>query len=64
MSLLVDEIGDVLEVDDDTFERPPETLDSLAREMVRGVHKLPDRLLLVLDIQKAVNFGEANGAPA
>ena len=64
MSLLVDEIGDVLEVDDDTFERPPETLDALSREMVRGVHKLPDRLLLVLDIQKAVNFGEANSAPA
>jgi purine-binding chemotaxis protein CheW len=64
MSLLVDEIGDVLEVDEDTFERPPETLDALAREMVRGVHKLPDRLLLVLDIQKAVNLGEATGAPA
>jgi purine-binding chemotaxis protein CheW len=64
MSLLVDEIGDVLEVDDDTFERPPETLDALARELVLGVHKLPDRLLLVLDIQKAVNLGETNGAAA
>jgi purine-binding chemotaxis protein CheW len=64
VSLLVDEIGDVLEVGEDTFERPPETLDGISREMIRGVHKLPDRLLLVLDIEKAVNLCEFSGAAA
>lgn len=58
VSMLVDEIGDVIEVQDDTFEVPPETLQGLAREVVLGVHKLPDRLLLVLDIEKAVYPGD------
>ncbi len=40
VSLLVDEIGDVVEVDDDSFERPPETLQGKVREVILGVHKL------------------------
>ncbi len=35
VSLLVDEIGDVLDVDAATYERPPENLDPAAREMIR-----------------------------
>jgi purine-binding chemotaxis protein CheW len=49
VSLLVDEIGDVIEVDEDTFERTPETLGGDARALIRGAYKLPGRLLLVLD---------------
>lgn len=61
VSLLVDEIGDVLEVNEDTFERPPETLQSAARELLLGVHKLPDKLLLILDTEKAVEGIESDG---
>jgi purine-binding chemotaxis protein CheW len=53
VSLLVDEIGDVVEVDDSTLERPPETLRGAVRTMITGVHKLNNRLMLVLDTQKA-----------
>jgi len=53
VSLLVDEIGDVVEVDEDTFEPPPETLRGSVRTIILGVHKLNDRLLHVLDIEKA-----------
>ncbi len=56
MSLLVDEIGDVVEAPEDTFERPPETLDGVAREVIRGAYKLKDRLLLLLDTEKAVQI--------
>lgn len=56
VSLLVDEIGDVLEVEDQTFEAPPETLQGVARELIRGAYKLKDRLLLVLDTEKTVNI--------
>jgi purine-binding chemotaxis protein CheW len=59
VSLLVDEIGDVLDVEESSFEAPPETLRGPARELVRGVYKLKDRLLLVLDTERAVNG--ANG---
>ena len=55
VSFLVDEIGDVLEVAEEKFERPPETLQGQAREMVRGVYKLQDRLMLVLDTQRAMS---------
>ena len=56
VSLLVDEIGDVLEVDDATFEAPPETLQGVGRELIRGAYKLKDRLLLVLDTEKTVTI--------
>src|SRR5262245_41206255 len=55
VSLLVDEIGDVIQVDDDTFERPPETLDDAARELIRGAYKLKGRLLLVLDQARTID---------
>src|ERR1035438_6509128 len=51
VSLLVDEIGDVVELDDSTFERPPETVRSKAKDMIKGVHKLKDRLMHVLDTE-------------
>ena len=61
VSLLVDEIGDVLQVPEKLFERPPETLKGVARELIRGAYKLPDRLLLILDTERAVNVtGQAD----
>lgn len=66
VSLLVDEIGDVVEVDDSSFERPPETLRGTVRTMITGVHKLNNQLMLVLDTEKACQMtadaGEAVGA--
>ena len=56
VSLLVDEIGDVLEVPEKAFERPPETLQGPARELIRGAYKLEDRLLLILEIEQTVNL--------
>ena len=55
VSLLVDEIGEVVEVDEDSFERPPPTLEGVARELVRGVYKREGSLLLVLDTARAVS---------
>lgn len=62
VSLLVDQIGDVVDVDDSTFEPPPDTLAASAREMVLGAHKLPDRLLLVLDTDRALGLDSATGS--
>ena len=56
VSLLVDEIGDVLKVPESLFEPPPETLRGTARELIRGAYKLTDRLLLVLDIERTVSL--------
>lgn len=56
VSLLVDEIGDVLDVDGSTWERPPDNLDPAARDLIRGVFKLKNRLLLVLDAERTVDL--------
>jgi purine-binding chemotaxis protein CheW len=61
VSLLVDEIEDVLEVTDDSFERPPETINGVARDLIHGVYKFKDRLLLMLDTEKALELGGSNG---
>jgi len=53
VSLLVDEIGDVMEVGPESFEAPPETLDAALRPLILGAHKLDGRLLLVLDVDQA-----------
>ena len=56
VSLLVDEIGDVLEVEEETFELPPGTLSGEAGELIRGVYKLKDKLLIALDTDKMLNL--------
>lgn len=55
VSLLVDEIGDVLEVSEKSYEAPPSTMKGIARDLITGVHTLEDRLLLILDIAKVVS---------
>ena len=57
VSLLVDEIGDVLDVKETLFEPPPDTLTGTARELIRGAYKLNGRLMLLLDIDKALQVG-------
>jgi purine-binding chemotaxis protein CheW len=56
VSFLVDEIGDVVEVDGSSFELPPDTLRGTARSLILGAHKLDDRLLLVLDTARTANL--------
>ena len=58
VSFLVDEIGDVVEVDDESFECPPETLQGKVREVILGVHKLEKHLMHVLDTDKACEIAE------
>jgi len=54
VSLLVDEIGDVVVVSADDVEPPPDTMGDRARDLVRCVYKLEDKLLLLLDIEKTI----------
>jgi purine-binding chemotaxis protein CheW len=62
VSLLVDEIGDVVDAGAGTHEPVPETLTGVARQLVSGVHKLQDRLLLILDVAKAVAVDSVGAA--
>jgi len=64
VSLLVDEIGDVIEVGDSTFEFPPETLRGAVRSMILGVHKLEGKLLHLLDTEKICQVQDVSALPA
>ncbi|MEM7324641.1 MAG: chemotaxis protein CheW [Actinomycetota bacterium] len=61
VNLLVDKIGDVLAVDPDLYEPPPETISGIAKELILGAYKLTDELLLILDVDKAVAIRPGNG---
>lgn len=61
VTLLVDSIGDVIDVDSDAYEPPPATMTGIARELILGTYKLEDELLLILDIEKAVDLNPNQG---
>ena len=52
VSLLVDEIGDVLHLDASDAEPTPENLPSTIRELVEAVYKLDGQLLLLFDANR------------
>ena len=56
VSLLVDSMGDVLDIAEDRFEPLPATVQGTFREVLCGVSKLDGLLLLVLDLEKAVTI--------
>jgi len=58
VSLLVDSIGNVVEVDEQTFENPPQTLVGNLRALIIGVHKLDQGLLHIVDVGKASEISD------
>lgn len=54
VSLLVDQVGDVLDLKAEQFGPPPPTLEQALRQVVTGVYSLEDGLLLSLDVDLAV----------
>ena len=56
VSLQVDEIGDVVDLDAAGFQAPPGNVDPAIGALLRGVYKLKDRLLLVLDTARATEI--------
>lgn len=62
--LVVDDVGDVVEIDPDDLERAPETLRPAVRELVRGICKLDDHLILLLDTTRALEAGAPRAGAA
>lgn len=54
VSLLVDQIGEVIEVSEDAFEFPPSTLADNVMDLIQGAYKLDNQLLLLLDTAHVV----------
>ena len=60
ISLLVDDVGDVIDVGGRRLEAPPDTLPSALREVILGVYQLEDSLLLVLDIDRVASAQDSS----
>jgi purine-binding chemotaxis protein CheW len=57
VGLLVDDVGDVVDVHERAPQAPPDTLPTSSRELLSGVYQLQDFLLLVLDLDRAIGAG-------
>ncbi len=55
-SLQIDEVGEVLSLDDQLFERNPVTLDARWRDVSKGIYRLENELLAILDVEKLLAF--------
>ncbi len=53
VSLLVDQVGDVVDVPPERIEPAPDTLDPTIRPLIQAACTLDERLLLVLDVDEA-----------
>lgn len=53
-SVIVDDVGDVMDIGENIMEPAPETMDKRMRQYVDKICKLEDRLLCILDIEKIV----------
>lgn len=54
--LLIDEIGAVLTLGDDTHEANPPNLDAALAPLAAGVHRLDDGVMVVLDVERVLDL--------
>lgn len=55
-SLVVDEIMDVMDIENTSFEDTPDTIDDKLKKYIRGVFKLEDNLLTLLSLEKILDI--------
>ncbi len=60
VGLIVDEVSEVLRINPDRIEPPPEMVSSVGAEYITGVGRLEDRIILLLDLGKVLNGNERN----
>ncbi len=61
-SLLIDQVGEVLKLPTSRFEQNPASLDQRWRDLSSGIYRLDDRLLIVIDIDRLLNFDNSIAA--
>jgi purine-binding chemotaxis protein CheW len=55
-ALIVDKIGEVLKLDATTLEANPVHLDPAWAQVSSGIHRLQDRIMVILDIDAVLDF--------
>lgn len=60
IGIVVDSVSQVIKIALDNITTPPEAIGSISGEYLTGIGKLDNRMLLILDIDKLINFNELN----
>lgn len=55
IGLHVDSVSEVLKIQPDAIEEPPEMISAIGVEYITGVAKAGDRLIILLDLKKILN---------
>ncbi|MBP1941565.1 purine-binding chemotaxis protein CheW [Bacillus luteolus] len=55
VGLIVDAANDVIDISKNSIEPPPDVVGSIEVEYINGIAKLDKRLLILLDLEKALN---------
>ena len=58
LGLLVQEVSEVVDIDDDAIEPAPQFGTQVRREFIRGITKIDNRFLVILEPEKAFNINE------
>lgn len=58
VGFVVDAVSEVLRISESTIEPPPPVVAGIGSEYMRGVGKLEDRLLILLDLDKLLSEAE------
>ncbi len=61
IGLVVDAVSEVLRLEANTIEPPPEIVTGINSKYIKGVAKLEDRLLMFLDLTKVIDISEISG---
>ncbi|MCM0022079.1 MAG: chemotaxis protein CheW [Tagaea sp.] len=63
-ALMVDNVGEVLSLSAESYERNPATLDPRWREVSAGIYRLKGKLLVVLEVARLLDFKVKRGSEA
>jgi purine-binding chemotaxis protein CheW len=58
MGAIVDAVSDVLRISADVVEPPPAVASHMRSEFIRGIAKLPDELVILLNMDKLLDADE------
>ena len=61
-SLMVDSVGEVLALSQSAYERNLPTLDAKFRAFSDGIYRLDDQLLVVLDVNRLLDYDRSDAA--
>ncbi|MDF2523024.1 MAG: Chemotaxis protein CheW [Clostridiales bacterium] len=59
LGFIVDEVNEIMKIEDESIEKAPGVIDSIDSEYLKGVAKLQEKLVLLLDLSRVLTSSES-----